>query len=319
MALNKIAFSLASLVVMLAFSSVAPSATAQFDITLSLDPSQDVSSEEGYQVEYGTPTTIRLTSTEVIQLGASVGDLNLTDFMVIGYNAYGGTSELTSIFQIIATLSDATPADGKHFIITITQGTPNTSGITRVLLVLPTRAELDDAGARKAAGKNKEASIELHYVAAEPTDGDPTVLSISKVGASLLPVTEVFDVLITLSEMPRKDGFKKDHIDASNATVADPVAIEPILVDLNEDGTIDTGETAWSGRDGMHHRYVVKVTPKFENKNDIVVKVKSFMDQENPSGNAYTPPTTAAGYTEGTDQLTVKVGKEVLEDKASGL
>ena len=60
--------------------------------------------------------------------------------------------------------------------------------------------------------------------------GDPTVISIEKVGASLLPVTEVFDVLITLSEMPRKDGFKKDHIDASNATVSDPVAIESMRV-----------------------------------------------------------------------------------------
>ena len=60
-------------------------------------------------------------------------------------------------------------------------------GITRVLLVLKVetdatkpgvveladpRAELDDDGKRKAAGKNKEASIEVHYVAAESSGTD---------------------------------------------------------------------------------------------------------------------------------------------------
>ena len=41
--------------------------------------------------------------------------------------------------------------------------------------------------------------------------------------SQLRPVTAAtFDVLITLSEEPRKDGFKKDHIDVSNATAGDP-------------------------------------------------------------------------------------------------
>ena len=74
-----------------------------------------------------------------------------------------------------------------------------------------------------------------------------------------------------------------------------------------------------TGRDNMIYEYVVTITPKFENKNDIVVKVKSFMDQEKPAGNAYTPPPLASGYTEGDDKLTVKVGKEVLKDKTAGI
>ena len=57
----------------------------------------------------------------------------------------------------------------------LTDGT----GITRVLIVLKKdsveladpRAEMED-GARKPAGKNKEASIELHYVSA--TEGTAT-------------------------------------------------------------------------------------------------------------------------------------------------
>ena len=73
-----------------------------------------------------------------------------------------------------------------------------------------------------------------------------------------------------------------------------------------------------SGRDMMLYRYIVTITPKYENKNDIVVKVKSFYDQEMMTPKMYMPPTQDAAYTEGMDQLTVKVGKEVLKDKAAG-
>ena len=61
------------------------------------------------------------------------------------------------------------------------------------------------------------------------------------------------------------------------------------------------------------------ITPKYENKNDIVVKVKMFYDQEKQTERKYTPPVQATGYTEGDDQLTVKVGKEVLKDKTAGI
>ena len=73
-----------------------------------------------------------------------------------------------------------------------------------------------------------------------------------------------------------------------------------------------------TGRDNMIYEYVVTITPKYENKDDIVVKVKSFLDQEKPSGNAYTLPAPGA-YTEGDDKLTVKVGKEVLKAGTAGL
>ena len=125
--------------------------------------------------------------------------------------------------------------------ISLGLSSPPAATVTRVLILIPKHAveladprlELDDAGARKVEGKSAAASIEIHYVAVEAdTDlGDPDVISISKVGASLLPVTDAtFDVLVTLSEMPRKDGFKKDQIDVSNATAADPVAIAPVKV-----------------------------------------------------------------------------------------
>ena len=69
----------------------------------------------------------------------------------------------------------------------------------------------------------------------------------------------------------------------------------------------------------MLYRYIVTITPKYENKNDIVVKVKSFYDQEMQTPKMYMPPATPGAYTEGMDMLTVKVGKEVLKDKAAGV
>ena len=74
-----------------------------------------------------------------------------------------------------------------------------------------------------------------------------------------------------------------------------------------------------SGRDDMLYRYLVTLTPKYENKNDIVLKVKSFYDQEKMTPQMYMPPTQEVSYVEGKDKLTVKVGKEVLKDKTAGI
>ena len=84
--------------------------------------------------------------------------------------------------------------------------------------------------------------------------------------------------------------------------------------DENQDaGMLETG------RDNMLYEYVVTITPKYENKNDIVVKVKMFYDQERNPQRSYPPPTLESGYTEGEDKLTIKVGKEVLKAGTAGL
>ena len=68
---------------------------------------------------------------------------------------------------------------------------------------------------------------------------------------NLRPVTAAtFDVLITLSEEPRKDGFKKDHIDVSNATAGDPTFLDKID---EEAGTISAVfyEIQWARHDAV--------------------------------------------------------------------
>ena len=339
---KKMAFSLTSLITIFALAFVVTPAMAQFEIKLNADAA-DVSFADGIQVPYASTVNIKIMSDKVIRINADAADkvLDEDDLDIITYNRFNAQVDTPSGFELGDITADGTP-DGKHFMVTLTALTAPSSadltagtGVTRVLIMLPAddveladpRAELNDDGSRKAAGKNKAASIELHYVAAAQGDaggddvaaGEPVVVSIKRGGNELRPVTsDTFEVLITLSEEPRKDGFKKDHIDASNATAGDPTFLDKMAETRETDGSFTAGDMASSGRDMMLYRYIVVITPKYENKNDIVVKVKSFYDQEKQSMMMYMPP-AANGYTEGMDQLTVKVGKEDLKAKVAGL
>ena len=73
------------------------------------------------------------------------------------------------------------------------------------------------------------------------------------------------NVIIVLSEKPK--AFTKDQVDVSNATWGDPVELPQVADNLSS-----------TGRDGMLYPYVLTITPKYENANDIVVKVKAFED-----------------------------------------
>ena len=347
---KKMAFSLMSLITIFALAFAVPSAMAQFGVGLSIADDTgiatgqnganngDVSAADGVQVERAV-VVINVKFDKVVNFvpgtpdttdgsGASFGR---DDIDIVGYSMFGGT---VNVVEISADIATPTAADGQNFMVTI----PVQAGAVRVIVAIKKgsveladpRAELDDKGVRKAAGMNKAGDIEFHYVHSGTVNGvdeaAPDVYSIVRAGSVLRPVTEAtFDVIITLSEEPRKDGFKKDQIDVSNATAADPVLLRKYTDDTVEDnGTIAENTPAAdnlveTGRDNMIYEYVVTITPKYENKNDIVVKVKSFLDQEKPSGNAYTLPTAPSAYTEGDDKLTVKVGKEVLKAGTAGL
>ena len=81
----------------------------------------------------------------------------------------------------------------------------------------------------------------------------------------------------------------------------------------------DTPVQRGSGRDMMLHPYLVKITPKYANKNPVVIKVKAWENEILPTPRKYTPPTTADGYNENVDKLTIKIGKEDLPDKTAGI
>ena len=350
---NKWTFSLTSLVVMLALAFVVPSAmAAEFTVDLTVGPDVDISSPDNIQAAYGEAIEINIATGAVVQLAAAAATgatprataraattLELLDFEVIAYNSFGGTvadpgltaGTVTGVNPVTGVPTPLDAADGKSFVMNLASiPAPDTNpleadDITRVLIYIPKhafevadpRANLD-AGVRTVDGKSAEASLTINYVRAEPTDaGVPTVYSIRRASDPLLPVTAATEnVIILLSEQPKE--FTKDHVDAANATWVDPVA----LVAIDEvDVTEAADDMLSTGRDNKLYPYVLTITPKYENKNDIVVKVKAFEDMVLPSADTgkYTPKTREADYTEGKDKLTIKVGKEAPKAGTAGL
>ena len=78
-----------------------------------------------------------------------------------------------------------------------------------------------------------------------------------------------------------------------------------------------------TGYDSMLHPFLVTITPKYENKNAVVVKVNAWEEQVIPAPGSsalkYAPPSTEAAYVEGVDKLTIKIGQEFLKDKTAGI
>ena len=145
--------------------------------------------------------------------------------------------------------------------------------------------------------------------------------SIRRLSDSLLPVTAATEnVIILLSEKPK--AFTKDNVDVTNATWIDPVALVAIPEDLNGPDNENTEDAdafmPSTGRDNKLYPYVLEITPKYENKNDIVVKVKAFEDMVLPVALKYTVPARETGYMEGRSKLTIMVGKEVLKAGTAG-
>ena len=351
MELNKIAFCLASLVVMLAFCCFTPAMAGEFGVTLSVDASVDVSSEDNIQVEetVGAPTTteIMVTFAEVVNhaptaIGAPTAatavasgtSFGADDIQIIAYNEFGGiTTEVVFAIEGTNYSSVVDPSDGKHFTVTLSRG--QDSGATKVLLFMAKhgveladpRAALD-AGARTVDGKSAEASLTIYYVRPEYIDGAPIVYSIRRAADPLLPVTSATaDVIILLSEKPK--AFTKDHVDVTNATWGDPVALEPIPEDrdgpdnqivFDRPDRANNDNMPSTGRDNKLYPYVLTITPKYPaDKPDIVVKVKAFEDMVLPTAGKYAVPARETDYVEGRSKLTIKVGKEVLKAGTAGL
>ena len=343
MALNKIAFSLASLVVILTLCFVASSAmAAEFSTTISVDDSMDVSSADGVQVEYDVPggfsdtVTIRISFGKVVNHDVALaadGDASTdfadNDFQIIAYNKFGGTETPPVIADDDnnpGSPAPGTPADGKNFTIDLSKPEID-SGIVRVLVRIPKhvvevadpRVDLNDDGTRKADGKNAAAELTIHFV--DTDNGAPTVFSMRRADDPLLPVTaETVNVIILLSEKPK--AFTKDNVDVTNSTWGDPVALEPIPHDENgiDNDVATTADNMLStGRDPLLYPYVLTITPKYESTDDIVVKVKAFDNMVKPVAMAYAVPVREADYVEGRSKLTIKVGKEVLKAGTAGL
>ena len=128
-------------------------------------------------------------------------------------------------------------------------------------------------------GGNAKATLQFDVVAADDeADPRPTVISVTDLpGAVIAPGNpDSFTFTVTLSEKPKE--FTKAHIDPSgNATIdTDPVALAAIA-----EPTIPANQ---STEDSLRlYPYLVTITPKYESKDDIVIKIKSFENLDTPT------------------------------------
>ena len=297
---KKMTFSLMRLITIFVLAFAVPSAVAEFNVSMSIDPEVDVSTEKGIQVMTGESVRVRVKFDKVVIIGTAAANFSASDIIVFAYNEFGGEVTAPTLTEPI--VYDPNNSDGKNFTITIPATGDN---VVSVQLYMPKqRVESVDA-----TGKSDEASIEIYYVGAD--ESPPQVYSIRRPSDSPFIVTdETVQVVIYLSEKPA--AFTKDHISVTNATHTDPIALTP----LHENEVEGMSST---GRDGKLYFYIVTIMPKHENMDDVVVKVKAFEDTVlRPGPNRYTPPVTENMYREGIDKLTIKVGKAVLTTTATG-
>ena len=120
-------------------------------------------------------------------------------------------------------------------------------------------------------------------------------------------------LLSQLSEEPKKDTFTKDRFSVDNATITKITSLGAF------DHDRDAGFVSTGYNERKIYKYLLTVTPKYENKNDIVIKINDWETQNKVNPEKYTPPTRETDYVEGRSKLTIKVGKEVLKAGTAGL
>ena len=298
---KKMAFSLMRLITLLALAFVAPSTMAadDFDATFSV---VRVSAVSDHNAVYGENVVVTLAFGAIVD-GTKA---TLTIFVEDKFGAQTSVTAPTITAKDLNSVRAGVQNDNKTFTFTIPAAATDANDVKVHLHVAKGVAEIVPIGSDRTS---KEGKLTIDLVGSDAAE-DPEVVSIELGPGVLIPAAGYtggpFDVIITLSEKPK--AFTKDHVDVSNATWGDPVELQTQVAD----------NMSPTGRDGMLYPYVLMITPKYENKNDIVVKVKAFEDMVLPTSNRYTPPSTEARYRKGTDKLAIKVGKEVLTAKTEG-
>ncbi len=274
------------------------------------------------------------------------------DIVVLIYNEIGQVfATRTTARSVVIEPRDPNRHDGKNYTIIFNTRDGTRKGVgdpiipdlrdhNRVLVYIKQGSvEAVDPAVAEADRKNAEASVafDLVYVdgeSREPPDlldffgggtfdrhliKRPGVYEISTTALrARAGVTEPFEVTILLSEQPRS--FTTDHIDVTNGKATEIVPL-PSVKPRTFGSTVGT-DFPPTGRHWLFYQYSVTIEPTFENKNDIVIKVKAFEDLVKPTRFDPQAPYTYDGevfFGESIDKLTVKVGKEVLKDKADGL
>ena len=190
---KKMVFSLMRLITIFALVSVAPSAMAG-EFGVSLDMTGDVSSAGDLQLEHpGTSLEVTVNFDQAVVFAASKA-------FVTTYDEDGKLVSIPAVTSAPATAF-------KEITLTI----PVTAAVAKVNLKIAMGiASADPIN----ADTSKALNVNIFLVAMD--EGAPTVYSIERAANPLLPVTtDTFQVIITLSEMPKE--FTKRHVSVSNA------------------------------------------------------------------------------------------------------
>ncbi len=323
----------------------------QHDIQVEFSPNTRVYVKFDKVVEYRGGRTQDLPAGENYDAFKDTGIFTHHDVVVLIYNEIG---------QVFATITGADTVvieprdrhDGKNYTVTFNtrQDSPRIEDYNRVLVYIKQGSVTAvDPAVTAADSKNAEGSVAFDLVFSDGqtvapdgflyTDEDqntgphvrsPAVYGISTtVLRARAGVTEPFEVKIRLSEKPREGTLTTDHINVTEGKATEIFFLgtvdAAVVFGADGDPFIRYPPPTGRGPGHIYYDYLVTIEPKFENKNDIVIKVNAFEDLVKPNGidpNApykYTPPISENEYIEGFDKLTVKVGKEDPKDKTAGI
>ena len=231
---KKMTVSLMSLITIFALAFAVTPAMAEFAVKMTIHPDDDISTADGAQADPLKPVRVRVTFDKIVVKGATTG-FDKSDVMVFAQDKYGSPVKTQ---PAISAVSDYTPADGLNYMFTVPVPAADSSETAKVVLYMEKhaveladpRAEIGDDGMRKDAGKSAAAALEIFYLH-EFDHGAPRVYEIRRASPHERPpvlkeTADSFQVVVTLSEEPKK--FTKDHINVTNATAAEPIALIPI-------------------------------------------------------------------------------------------
>ena len=289
---KKMAFSLMSLITILAIAFIAPTAMGavlgeNFKTTISLlGTGSDLASVAvlGDNVTGSGQPFIKVVFDKAVADGeASTGTVgagfDFDDLTIVAFNKATGDA-------VTISSGDPTPVPGTMTEFTVALGSTtvddstNTGGVVVLVTIAAGAVTNNDpadvitAGTgADTLGMNKEGSLKFDIVAALSND-TPRVVSVTELPLIVLGPgsDDAFTFIVTLSEKPKE--FKKDHIDAANATVDG----DPIALPAQTESAADVSTVA----SNMVYPYLVTVKPKYESKDDIVIKIKSFDDTDTP-------------------------------------
>ena len=290
---KKMAFSLTSLITLLAFAFVVPIATGAvlgdgFETKLSIANHTDSTTPalvSENMLEGSGAVTIKVVFGKRVALFDTTGgetadgtemEFSIQDIMLVKAKDQSDRNLATP--PVVTAPVAFTPTggnastNGKEYMFTLTGLAPNvlsadgtgTGIITVEVKVLASRVQNNDVGDQVSVAQNPGDSLgynaegKLTFTIGPAVTNRPTAM----IDAASLPAIVLgptahpsFSIKVTLSEKPA--AFSKDHIEIKNATV---------------DAVVKVSDTV----------YTVVVKPKYETKDDITIKIKPFERNQFP-------------------------------------